>query len=113
MFDSWIQRQAVLNANKENVSTQPRKVILDKNKQHHQVNKVTFGSKIKSTSEQKVLSAQVNPVKRKEVQKPVINLKNLGGNIKMIKSNTCENEGIEEKSMVEHYENDESLENEF
>jgi len=53
MFDSWIQRQSVINANKENLQVQPRKVILEKPKQLHQ-GKVTFGSKIKEASGHRV-----------------------------------------------------------
>ena len=28
MFESWIQRQSAINANKENLSIQPKKVVL-------------------------------------------------------------------------------------
>ena len=45
-----------------------------------------------------------NEGRRREAQKPIINFKqlqNIGGNIKMIKSNTCETEEIQERNAIE------------
>ena len=85
MFDSWIQRQSAINANKENRLSQPMKTVKEPLKPP-QPQKFMFNSKNKQGME--------SGRRRKEVQKPAINfrnIENIGSNIKMIKSNTYEN----------------------
>lgn len=53
MFDSWIQRQSTINANKENYLAQPqtakRKVMI--NQRSVQGQKVSFGVKLKEVEQ--------------------------------------------------------------
>ena len=98
---------------------------MDNSKKAHQGNKVTFSSKIKEASHQRAPNTQGNSAnarntgntrntgnagnvgnagRKREAQKPIINFKqlqNIGGNIKMIKSNTCETEEIQERNVIE------------
>lgn len=81
MFDSWIQRQSTLNANKgkENYSAQPqsqsRKLM-----NNQRPNQPSFGIKIREAeqkSKKTVNFVNNNENRRKETPKPVINFKQL------------------------------------
>jgi hypothetical protein len=110
MFDSWIQRQSTVNANKENIVSQPRRQTNSTSPfkpQNLQPARFAFNSKGSSKGAEvpkvRNIVSDRQPSQPRQLlqaprsQQPKINLRqfdNIGGNIQMIKSNTCEKEEL-------------------